>query len=128
MRVHMSTETVGAITLKDAIPQETWDRADQIVADYWDWYDNVADPKQKIAADKVLTPIVDRIDAADGDAVIKYGMDKQTKQLWNGTIGGQFQFNKAWQFRTEVGFIGDRKSVMLSLNYRFLGPKKSAFR
>ncbi len=124
MRVHMATETRGSITLKDALPQETWDRKDEIVAGYYDWYENEATTKQKIIADQSLTPIVERIDARDGDAVIAYGMDKQTKQLWNGIVGGQYQMNKAWQLRTEFGIIGDRQSYLVSLNYRFLGPRK----
>ena len=126
MRLKMSTETVGAITMAEALPQETWDRADEIVENYWDWYDNEATVKQKIAADKVLTPIVDRLENADGDAVVAYGMDKQTKQMWNGVIGMQYQLNKHWQFRTEGGIIGDRKSFLFSVNYRFLGPRNKA--
>lgn len=120
MRMHMGTETVGSIKLGDALPPETWERRDEIVNEYWDWYDNEATIPQKIAADKVLTPIIDRLENADGDAVISYAMDKQTKQLWNGTIGMQFQLNKRWMFRTEGGIIGDRKSALLSANYRFL--------
>lgn len=128
MRVHMSTATHGAILLKDALPQETWDRKDQIVSGYWEWYDGLdptklADRKKIEVADEVLSPFFDAVDAKDGSATISYGMDKQTKQAWNGSIGGQYQFNKAWQFRTEAGFIGDRKSYMVSLNYRFLGPR-----
>ncbi|MCK5701799.1 MAG: hypothetical protein KAI29_11620, partial [Cyclobacteriaceae bacterium] len=120
MRLHMGTETVGAIKMSDALPPETWDRIDEIVDDYWNWYDNEATPKQKIVADQILTPIVDRLENADGDAVISYAMDKQTKQLWNGIIGAQFQVNKRWMFRTEWGIIGDRKSALVSVNYRFL--------
>ena len=120
MRLHMGTETVGAIKMSDALPPETWDRRDEIVSDYWNWYDNVATIPQKKGADEILTPIVDRLEAADGDAVISYGMDKQTKQLWNGIIGGQFQLNKRWMLRTEWGIIGDRKSALASVNYRFL--------
>ncbi len=123
MRLKMSTETVGAITMAEALPQETWDRADEIADNYWDWYDNEATAKQKIAADKVLTPIVDRLENADGDAVVSYGMDKQTKQMWNGVVGMQYQLNKRWQFRTEGGIFGDRKSFLFSVNYRFLGPR-----
>lgn len=120
MRVHMGTETVGAIKMIDALPPETWDRRDEIVGNYWNWYDNEATPKQKITADIILTPIVDRLEQADGDAEISYGMDKQTKELWNGIIGTQFQLNKRWMFRTEWGIIGDRKSALASVNYRFL--------
>lgn len=55
--------------------------------------------------------------------LISYGMEKQTKELWNGIIGLQYQLNKKWQFRTEAGIIGDRKSILASINYRFLGIK-----
>ena len=123
MRLAMATETKGAIKMIDALPPETWDRADEIVADYWDWYNGlnpILDAGKIRAADEVFTPIIESIDNADGSSVIRYGMDKQTTQLWNGTIGMQFQLNKKWQFRTEAGLIGDRKSALLSVNYRFL--------
>ncbi len=131
MRLKMSTETVGAISMKDALPQETWDRAGEISDNYWDWYNGLdpnkpADAKKIEKADEVLTPIINRIENADGDAVISYGMDKQTKQMWNGVIGMQYQLNKNWQFRTEGGIVGDRKSFLFSVNYRFLGPKNKS--
>ena len=58
--------------------------------------------------------------SADGSSIIRYGMDKQVEQQWNGTIGGQFQLNKRWMFRSEAGLIGNRKSFLVSINYRFL--------
>ena len=124
MKLKMGTETIGDISLKEALPPETWERADEIVNNYWTWYgglDPIEDAGKIRVADNVFTPIVDRIDAADGDAIIRYGMDKQTKQLWNGIIGMQYQLNKRWQVRTEVGVIGDRKSALVSVNYRFMG-------
>lgn len=120
MRLHMATETTGAIKMIDALPPEAWDRRDEIVANYWDWYNNEATIPQKGVADRILTPIIDRLEDADGDAVVSYGMDKQTKQMWNGIIGAQFQVNKRWMVRSEGGIIGDRKSFLVSLNYRFL--------
>jgi len=120
MRMEMNSDTKGEIKLIDALPPEAWERKDEIVTNYYDWYENEATPPQKIVADRVLTPIVERIDAADGDTVIRYGMDKQVEQKWNGTIGGQYQLNKRWMFRTEAGLIGNRKSFLLSVNYRFL--------
>jgi len=36
----------------------------------------------------------------------------------------QYQINKTWQFRAEGG-LGNRKSILLSLNYRFMGFKKN---
>ena len=84
----------------------------------------ITDAGKILVADQVLTPIVEGIDARDGSAIISYSMDKQTKQLWNGLIGMQFQFNKRWMLRSEVGFIGDRKSLLVSANYRFFGRSK----
>jgi len=120
MRASMGASTVGQIQLIDALSSETWDRRDEIVDNYYDWYNNEATPLQQIVADEILTPIVDRIENADGESIIRYGMDKQVKEKWNGIIGMQYQLNKTWMMRTEAGLIGDRKSFLLSLNYRFL--------
>jgi hypothetical protein len=122
-RMQMQSETVGQISLRDALPQEFWDNKDEKVDNYWDWYNSLGngpvDQKKKEVADQVLTPIVDRIDARDGSAVVRYGMDKRVAEVWNGVIGAQFQLNKAWMLRTEWGLIGNRKSILASLNYRF---------
>lgn len=120
MSVKMNSETKGELALKDALPAETWNRRDEIVTNYWDWYNTEATLAQKIIADEVLSPIIDRLDAADGSAIIRYGIDKQVKERWNGVIGIQYQYNKHWMLRSEAGIIGDRKSFLLSLNYRFL--------
>jgi hypothetical protein len=119
MRAKMESETTGKITLAEALPQEAWDRKDQIVMDYEDWYNNEATIAQKAIADKTLTPIVERIDAADGSTIVKYGMDKQVAEMWNMVVGAQFQLNKNWMLRSEGGVVGDRKSFLISLNYRF---------
>ena len=125
MSLKMGEETVGAIALKDALPEETWDRRDEIVENYENWYnaldpDKPLDAKKIEIADEILTPIVEKIGEADGDAVISYGMNKKTSERWNGIIGAQYQYNKRWQLRTEWGVIGDRRSMLFSLNYRFL--------
>ncbi len=124
MRVSMSSDTKGAIAMKDALPPETWDKRDEIVDNYYVWYDGLG-PGEQALVDKTAVPdIIDRLDAADGDAVIRYGMDKQVSEMWNGVVGAQFQLNKHWQFRSEAGLIGDRKSFLFSVNYRLLGFKK----
>lgn len=119
MNVKLSSETVGELKLKDALPPETWERADEIVANYNYWYDNEATPAQKIIADQTIGPLVEAIDNADGESIVRYGIDKNVKQPWNGIIGGQYQHNKNWMIRTELGLIGDRKSFLFSVNYRY---------
>ncbi|MCX7547527.1 hypothetical protein OS188_06120 [Xanthomarina sp. F1114] len=112
--------TSGQLKLKDALPAADGTKKDAIVSDYYNWYDNEATIPQKLVADQILTPIIDRLDAADGEAIIKYGLEKQVQQKWNGIIGAQFQYNKNWMLRTEWGVLGNRKSALLSVNYRFL--------
>ena len=120
MRVRMESNTTGQIKLIDALPPEAWERRDEMVTEYNDWYAGLG-PGQKAAVDLTPLPdIIDRLEQADGDAIIKYGMDKQVVQEWNAIFGAQFQLNKRWMIRTEWGLIGDRKSALASLNYRFL--------
>ena len=120
MRVKMASETEGQIKMIDALPPEVWENRDDFVNRYYDWYDSQPDFIQGKIDQTPLPDIVDRIEQADGDAIVRYGMDKQVKQEWNGVIGAQFQWNKRWMLRTEWGIIGDRKSALASLNYRFL--------
>lgn len=129
MRASMASSTVGEIKMIDALPPEVWERRDQIVDDYWAWY-NSLDPNKPLdkikldKADEILTPIVDGLESKDGSSIVRYGIDKQVQQKWNGIVGLQFQLNKHWMFRTEAGLIGNRKSVLASVNYRLLGFKK----
>ncbi len=119
MRIKMGGVTEGSILMGDVIPDETWERKDEIVTDYWDWYDNDASITQKVIADQVLTPIVNYLDDRDGSGNIKYRIRKQPKQKWNMIIGGQYQLNKHHQLRVEGGILGNRKSLLMSYNYRF---------
>ncbi len=119
MRIKMNSETRGQLTLAEAIPGLEG-KSEQIVSDYNEWYDGLT-PVKKAAVDATSIPsIIDRIDAADGSAIIRYGIDKQVKEFWNGIFGVQYQYNKHWMLRSEAGLIGDRKSILISLNYRFL--------
>lgn len=120
MRIKMESNTVGQIKLIDALPPEVWERRDEFVARYDEWYNDLPDRAQDKVDQTPIPDIVDRIDQADGDSIVKYGMDKQVKEEWSGVIGAQFQYNKRWMLRTEWGVIGDRKSALASINYRFL--------
>ena len=128
MRVKMASKTEGQIAMSDALPQDVWDRKDEIVGEVDVWWDGLTPLEQKKPKNIVVKEISERLDAKDGSAIIRYGMDKQVLQEWNGIFGAQFQFNKHWMLRTEWGLLGDRKSALVSLNWRFLGPKRKEFR
>lgn len=124
MRLKIGSGTVGQISLSEALPSDFWSKKDQVVNEYYDWYNGLdpskpADLIKKDVADRVLTPIIERIDAADGSAVIRYGIDKRPKEEWNMIVGAQYQLSKRWSFRSEAGIVGDRKSLLVSASYRF---------
>lgn len=130
MRVRMGGITEGSITLYDVLPEETWVRRDEIVADYRVWYDNLKPLQQpllyKVATD-IFNPIIDNLEQADGSGTVQYRLKKEPKQEWNMIIGGQYQLNPHHQFRVEGGIVGNRKSLLLSYNYRFGFKRKSLF-
>ena len=57
--------------------------------------------------------------ASNGEATVKYKISKKPAQEWNMIIGGQYQIDKHWQVRAELGGLGNRKSLLISANYRF---------
>lgn len=119
MRLRMASYTVGAVSMEEAIPQETWDRVDEIVDNYYLWYDGLDPIRQGIVDESAFPAFIDHLDAREGNTTISYAMDKRPAEEWNMVIGGQFQLNKRWQLRSEVGIVGDRKSFLASINYRF---------
>ncbi len=124
MRVNMGARTEGAVKFSDALPPDVWERRDEIVNNYYQWYNGLdpnkpGDVLKKEVADKILTPIVERLEQADGSSVICYGIDKEPVDKWNMLVGFQFQYNKRWMLRGEAGIVGDRKSLLISINYRF---------
>lgn len=118
MRVTMGGITEGTISLGDVLPQEVWDRRDELVTEYYEWYDNV-DPIKQGVADRTLTPLIEEFSESNGNLTVAYSLTKEPRNPWNMIIGGQYQYNKHWQARTEFGLIGDRKSYLFSINYRF---------
>ena len=58
------------------------------------------------------------------DTVIDYKLDKRVAAPFNLIFGAQYQFNKRWMLRTELGVFGKRSQFLLNLNYRFQGFKK----
>lgn len=115
----LNTETNGSISLFDAIEDLDQDQLDDIKEGYADWKDAL-DPGQRVVIERIEQALQDRIDEnPDGDIVIDYSLDKELVGKWNMLAGFQYQLNKSWIFRTEVGFFGSRSQALFSLNYRF---------
>jgi len=122
MFVTMQAETLGAIKLNEAI--EDYDGVKDDLVGRID--DKINDPETGPIEGKLLEKLKTAVENSTGESTIIYNMDKQVKQHWNGLVGSQYQLNKTWQLRAEGGVIGNRKSFLLSLNYRILGFRKKA--
>jgi hypothetical protein len=125
MGMFLNNETVGEIPLSDLFPGLPQEKIDEIKQSYNDWYNDLAPPQQKVA-DKIVQRLQDRVNGIDvDDTHIMYTLDKKPESRWAGVVGAQYQFNKKWQLRAESNCIGGgRFSLLLSVNYRFLGFKK----
>jgi len=62
------------------------------------------------------------LDGAVSDASsssVQYSLDKKQKQAWNLIAGSQYQINKHWMIRAEMGFLASRTQFIGGLQYRF---------
>lgn len=122
MRLRLNNDTSGKLRFDELLGEEAWERRDEIVEEYRIWYNDInpiREPVKYRVATEVFNPIVDKIEAGDGSSEVFYVLDKKPVGEWNMLIGGQYQLNKHWQLRAEAGVLGDRASLLASLNYRF---------
>lgn len=107
-RYFLSSHTEGTVELADVLPD--------FGANYQnsDWYQALAPAKQELV-DELVDKASDRI---SGDE-IHYTLKKRPAKNWAMILGAQFQLDRHWQFRTEVNFLGDRATGLLSVGYRF---------
>ncbi len=140
-RVALNTGTSGSIPLGDALPIDQWqgtvDQAKQEVArrsqENEAWWNSLtpaqqADPANraryegtKAALDRAggLLESADQAVSNAANATVQYSLDKRPADMWNFTVGGQYQLNKSWMFRLEVGFITSRTHLIAGAQYRF---------
>ena len=83
-----------------------------------EWYLNLSPPQQAVAGE-IIDRVKDHFEGRDpGNGKISYQLDKKIAGPWNVVFGSQFQFNKAWMMRVEMGAFGKRSQFLLSFNYR----------
>ena len=140
-RLKINTGTTGSIPLEDALPIDQWNakvaqgqeevarRSAEIEA----WWNGLS-PEQKAnpvniakyqAAQAALARAGAFLDNAEqavsnaGSSTVEYSLDKRPADLWDFMIGGQYQMNKSWMFRAEVGFLSSRSRLLAGVQYRF---------
>jgi len=140
-RVQISSGTDGSIALSEVLPPDEFgskvDQGIQKVANAQQqvdaWWASLSPPQQQNpvneakynAANRALTKAGEILASADnaistiGTSTVQYAMEKRPKDPWNFIIGSQFQLNKHWMIRGEVGFLGSRTQIITGLQYRF---------
>ncbi len=107
-RIFLSSETEGSINLADVVP----DFGSKYQTS--SWYQALTPPKQTLVDD-----LVTRAEDKHSGDVIHYTLKKRPAKNWAMILGAQYQLNRHWQFRTEVNFLGDRTTGLISAGYRF---------
>jgi hypothetical protein len=129
----LNSKTVGSIDFKDVFTgagtslEENQARLD---AWYTEAYSSAKLPAQKEAiqalydkTSSAISRVKDGIDAGS----IQYEMQKSFNRPFNCVVGAQWQINDSWQLRSEYQFLGDRKLLLFSVNYRFGIKGKTLF-
>lgn len=132
-RVKMNRATSGSLLINDVLPGlddkiqtglEKVEENQQMVNDWWDsllppQQQNPVNKAKKAAADKALEVAGGALDAASRAESVQYNLDKKQKHMWNFLLGSQYQMNKHWMLRAEVGILGGRQQFIGGLQYRF---------
>lgn len=142
-RLAIASGTDGSLALSEVFPEgggelgakidqgmQKVDDAQQQVDTWWAGLsqaqqNNPVNKAKYETANAVLDRAGEILNAADqavntiSTSTVQYTMDKQVKDAWNFIVGGQFQFNKHFMIRGEVGFFGSRTQVLGGLQYRF---------
>jgi hypothetical protein len=140
-RLMLNTGTKGSLNINDLINtdglQAKVDAGVQKVSDKQmevdNWWSGLSNLEQNNPVNKAKYATANRALATAGgflgnldnalnddkNATVQYSLDKRPKDLWNFLIGTQYQYNKNWMLRCEVGFLSSRTQVIAGLQYRF---------
>ncbi|WP_448699268.1 hypothetical protein ACFGVR_20050 [Mucilaginibacter sp. AW1-3] len=117
--IFVSRTTEGTIPLSGLSSDASQDALQKIKDETAAWYQTLT-PPQKVVVKQIAEALLAKLNGIDiKNSSVSYSLIKQATHDWNMIVGGQFQLNHRWQFRTETGFFGGRSSLLLSGNYRF---------
>jgi len=120
----IKADTKGTVKVSDIFPGLPPEKKEEIKEDFQQWYDDLT-PIQQAIVEPIIDNITDYLDGLNpGAGEIHYNIDKELAGAWNMIFGAQYQHNKHWQLRTEVGTFGKRTQFLLNLNYAFIHLKK----
>ncbi|HEX6764352.1 MAG TPA: hypothetical protein VF103_02715 [Polyangiaceae bacterium] len=112
MRQDVQADTSGSIKLADAVGDKNEGTVEGEIARWYRGLDSA--DRASVSAFGGRFPTT----GGDRDPTIHYKLDKALAYPWNGLVGMDFDFNRRWQIRTELGFFG-RTQMLVGVNYRF---------
>lgn len=140
-RVHLNTETKGSLPLSEVISTDGaqakvdngLEKVSEGQTNVDNWWNSLSSAQQEnpvnIAkyntANQALSTAGNFLNGLDGalntanNSTVQYSLEKKQTNMWNFLIGTQYQYNKHFMLRAEVGFLGTRTQFMTSLQYRF---------
>jgi hypothetical protein len=140
-RVHLNSATYGSLPLSDVISTpELQTKIDNGYAGINEaqtnvdtWWNGLTPAEQKRPSNVVKKETADRtiskasqlLDGVSNAATnlskssVQYSLDKKQTSMWNFIVGTQFQYNKHWMIRGEIGLLGSRTQTIIGLQYRF---------
>lgn len=114
----IQNDTNGSIAVKDLFPNLG---SGNTIENLRDWASTLP-PAQRLVANQIINKLEDIGNGIDPEnATVDYKLDKKVTAPFNLIFGAQYQFNKHWMLRTELGVFGKRSQFLLNLNYRFQG-------
>lgn len=140
-RVKFSSATNGSINLSEITNTDElqgkvdqgFENVNEKSAQVESWWADLTPAEQKNpinvakyeTANRTLTAASNLLTSVDGalndetTATVQYSLDKRVKNMWNMIAGSQFQINKHFMVRAEIGFLASRTQFMVSTQYRF---------
>jgi hypothetical protein len=140
-RIKLNSGTSGSLSTSDLFPVEDWGkkldtaymRVDESQQKVDNWWNSLTPLEQKnpvniakhATANAALEKTGNILNAASqavsnvAGGSVQYSLDKRPKDMWNFIVGSQYQINRSWMIRAELGFLGSRTQFIGGLQYRF---------
>jgi len=117
---NIRNDTRGSIAINQIFPDAG---SGATVDNLRDWADDLP-PAKRVVVNQIIDEIEEFADGKNiGESEIDYELQKRVAAPFNLIVGAQYQLNKRWMLRTELGVFGKRSQFLLNLNYRFPGFK-----
>ena len=140
-RVKFSAATNGSLNLNELVNtdelqvrvDEGFENVNEKSAQVDTWWESLTPTEQRNpinvakyeTANRTLDAASNLLTSMDGalnddkTSTVQYSLEKNLKDKWNFIVGTQYQINKHFMLRTEVGFLASRTQIMGSVQYRF---------